>query len=110
MERIISYSRLFELYNPWFIPLEKCETGKICYPDKKSADTQKNLLNKDITNKSKMYKKLGGFIKKSYLCNMCGNWHLTTTDDEELRQNRIATFHHQPLKHVKSFQKYLKED
>jgi hypothetical protein len=106
----MKYLSIFELYNPWYVPLEKCETGKICYPDKKTAETQKNLLNKNIENKSKMYKRLGGFIKNVYLCKMCGNWHLTTTSEEEMMQTRIAALHHQPLKHLQSFQKYMKHE
>ena len=106
----MNYLFCFELYNPWQIPLDKCETGKICYKDKKSAETQKNLLNKDIANKPKMYKRLGGFIQKVYLCNMCGNWHLTTTSDEDMRQSRMATLHHQPFKHLQKFQQYLSKD
>lgn len=46
--------------------------GKILYSSKKEADTARKLINRDLTKKGKPP------MNRSYFCERCEAWHLTT--------------------------------
>lgn len=79
-----------------------CRTGKVCYDSRDKALAQIRYIER-IRHKSRKLlgrKKINWSLpERCYLCEFCGNWHLTSKDYNPRTDSE--------LKHGHDFMKYL---